>query len=93
MEEWKRKAKILYFEKHLSINDTASAVGRTRQTVSVFLKSCREWEEEQETRKKKSAERRKKQQRIWDSIHRVTRADVQRDHFTAVAELSREKYH
>lgn len=93
MEDWKCKAKYLYFEKHEPIIEVARLVGRTRQTVAAYLRTLPWWEDEQEYRKNESQKRRKRAKRIWDQLNRVTNADVQRDHFTAVAELSAEKYH
>lgn len=93
MKKWEITAESIYFEKHLSIVETAHRVNKTRQTVAAFLKSCPKWSEEKEFRRRESLKRRKRSQRIWDQLNRVTEADVKRDHFTAAAELSAEKYH
>ena len=91
--DWKKRAEYLYYEKHEPIIEVARCVNKTRQTVSAYLQTLPEWENEQEFRKDESQKRRKRAKRIWDQLNRVTDADVQRDHFTAVAELSAEKYH
>lgn len=95
MTEWQKNALRLYYEEKKKINEVAAAVGRTRQTVSVFLRSIPEWNDEQQSRKEDSKKKRAKYKRLWD-FHNRSQSDisesVNRDHIQAVAELSREKY-
>ena len=90
--EWQRQAFELYFEKHMKINCIAASIGKTRQTVSSFLRLQPEWSREQELRKAESAKRRKEQKAFWEKLHR-SEPNLKREHETAVRILSAEKYH
>lgn len=95
MTEWQINALRLYFNEKKKINEVAAAVGRTRQTVSTFLRSIPEWSDEQQRRKEDSRTKRAKYKRLWD-FHNRSQSEisesVHREHIQAVAELSREKY-
>lgn len=95
MKDWQITAIRLYFAEKKKINEVAAAVGRTRQTISAFLKSLPEWNEEQQLRRQASKAARVKYKRLWD-FHNRSQSDisdsVRRDHAQAVAELSKEKY-
>lgn len=95
MKKWQTDALRLYFTEKKRINEVAAAVGRTRQTVSTFLRSIPEWSEEESRRRAKSSKERAKYKRLWD-FHNRSQSEisesVRRDHIQAVAELSREKY-
>ncbi|MBQ7794784.1 MAG: hypothetical protein IJ366_09760 [Clostridia bacterium] len=90
---WKKEAHKLYFEKGLNISKTAEAVGRTRQTVAAYLKSCPEWEADKIKRGAESKKRRKAGQLRWDRSNRTAYEVIKREHAQAVRELSAEKYH
>jgi len=93
LKEWQSRAKELYFGSSLGIGVVAEAVGKTRQTVSAFLKGCPEWNDERSRRKYESKLRRKKGQLLWDRSNRAADASIRREHEQAVRELSAEKYH
>lgn len=89
---WQQEARHLYFEQHLKIITVSEMVGKTRQTVSSYLKSCPEWDCETEYRKLESQKRRKNQKRFWDMLNRCE-PNLKREHEIAVSILSREKYY
>lgn len=95
MKEWQITAIRMYFGNKKKINEIAETTGRTRQTVSTFLKSLPEWDEEQQRRRQASKAARVTYKRLWD-FHNRSQSDisasVRRDHAQAVAELSKEKY-
>lgn len=101
---WKEKAFELYFKEHLRIGEIAEKVGKSRQSVSAFLKSTDLFESERQYRKNQSKKRRKKQKADWDRKKRsplsvdyednvIVAENIKREHRTAVSELSRERYY
>lgn len=102
--DWKERAFELYFKEHLRIGEIAERVGKSRQSVSAFLKSADLFENEKQYRKNQSQNRRKKQKAAWDRQKRsplsidyddecIMSENIKREHRTAAAELSRERYY
>lgn len=94
---WKEQAKALFLIEHISINDIAVIVKKSRETISRFLSSCEEYENEMLFRKKQSEENRREYQRQWDRSHRrynaVTTDSIKNEHISAVKILSAEKFY
>lgn len=104
MTDWKEKAVQMYFKEHLRICEIAGKVGKSRQSVSALLKSSDLFEGEHIYRKNQSEKRRKKQKLAWDRKNKSVNLcssdgvdaiyeGVKREHISAVAELSRERYY
>lgn len=90
--QWHEKAAQLYFSEHKTIIEVAREVGKTRQTVSVFLNSQKDiWNREQEYRRCESQKRRKAQKHWWEFHNRIG-VNLAREHEQAVRELSAERY-
>ncbi len=98
-ENWRERAKALFLVEKLTIAQIADIVDVHRNTVAKYLHSLPEYEEAMMDRKFESHLKRVEYQRNWQRAKRNTisakvDADtLKRDHETAVAELSREKYH
>lgn len=93
MDNWQEKAKALFFCEHLKIGVIAGMVGKTRQTVSTYLRSMPEWNNEKLRRCEESKHRRKIGQLKWDRSNRAAEGAIRREHEQAVRELSAERYH
>ena len=93
MEDWRERARALFFCKHFKICVIAEVVGKTRQTVSAYLRSLPEWNDEKLRRAEEAKRRRKIGQLKWDRSNRAAEGAIRREHEQAVAELSRERYY
>lgn len=97
--EWRIRAKALFFNEKLNIVQIADIVGVSRKTVGSYLASIDGYETERENRKLISKAKRKEYQREWDRKNRntinygVQGEVIRREHELAVMELSHEKYH
>jgi len=94
---WREQAKVLFFIKHMSINEIAAAVNKARETVSRFITRCEGYEAEISYRKEQSAAHRREYKRDWDKLYRsgafdITKESLRREHITAVKILSSERY-
>jgi len=96
---WRELAHEYYFESHLQIKDIEMLIGVSRQSISAYLKTCKEFREEKERRKDRNRERRREYKAEKNREYRrmvpmgITQETVQREHEMAVRELSRERYH
>lgn len=100
MNDWKQEARRQFFIEHKSINEVAEVVGKSRKSVSGYLKTLHCFNLEKERRKESNAKKRKDYQREWDRKNRsgnymmtVTGETLRREHELAVIELSRERYY
>lgn len=100
MEDWKARAKALFFIDKLNIVQIAEIIEVSRKTVAKYLSSLEEFNDEKEARKLLNKDKRKDYKREWDRKHRrntisgnITGDILRREHELAVIELSREKYH
>ena len=98
-ENWRERAKALFLVEKLTIVQIADIVEVHRNTVSKYLRSLPEYEEAVMDRKFENHLKRREYIRNWQREKRNTISNkvdadtLKRDHETAVAELSREKYH
>ena len=99
MKDWKEETKELYFDKKLKINEIAERTGKSRQSISGYLKTLAAYQEEKEFRKnenqiKRKAYKREKNREYREAYrNRVTADTMKREHDIAVMLLSHEKYH
>ena len=99
MKDWKDETKELYFDKKLKINEIAERTGKSRQSISGYLKTLAAYQEEKEFRKnenqiKRKAYKREKNREYREAYrNRVTADTMKREHDIAVMLLSHEKYH
>lgn len=97
IKDWKESTRHLFFGEHKSIREIVPMVGRTRQSVSAYLRSLPEYEAERDRRRTCSLQSRKEYKRQKNRLYRaadcVTRETMQREHDIAALILSREKYH
>ena len=93
-ENWRERAKALFLVEKLTIAQIADIVDVHRNTVTKYLHSLPEYEEAMMDRKFESHLKRNWQRAKRNTISAKVDADtLKRDHDTAAAELSREKYH
>lgn len=94
---WKKQAAEMYFGGN-SINDIASYTGKSRQSVSEYLKTLPGFTEEKERRKMENRDKRKEYKREKNKSYRafscgeVTADTMRREHEVAVMLLSHERY-
>lgn len=99
MKDWKEETKELYFDKKLKINEIAVRTGKSRQSISGYLKTLAAYQEEKEFRKnenqiKRKVYKREKNREYREAYrNRVTADTMKREHDIAVMLLSHEKYH
>ena len=48
MKDWKEETKELYFDKKLKISEIAARTGKSRQSISGYLKTLAAYQEEKE---------------------------------------------
>lgn len=100
MESWKEQAARLWLD-GLGMEETALLVGRSRQSVSAYIKTLPGYEQEKKRRRKESEEKRRAYKREKQRGYRqassvlmaVTAETMRREHDLAALELSRERYH
>lgn len=96
--DWKVQAARYFFD-GLSVDDVAALVGKSRQSVSAYLKTFPGYREEKERRKAANAKKRREyktgKQRAYraSGMMAVTAETMRREHDLAALELSREIYH
>lgn len=95
----REQIEFYFFDKRKTLRDIAKELSLSEKTVGSVLRLHPDYEAERLRRKKENATKRKAYQREWDREHRVrngndviTKESMQREHFMAVAILSREKY-
>lgn len=97
MEDWKKRAEELYFEEKKSMQDTAAAVGVSRQSVSAYLKNLPRFAQEKQRRKDENRTKRQEYKREMNRKYReeyrmrVTPETMKREHDIAVMLLSHER--
>ena len=96
---WKEEAKMQYFNYNLSITEIARMTGKSRKSISAFLNTLNSLKPEKEKRKQVNlTERSKKAKEHMRDRRRESHQNVvdghllRRDHETAVAILSRERF-
>ncbi len=96
-KDWRKTAETAFFEQHLSIEDIASRIRISRQSISGYLKKLPGYREERERRKKVNAAARKEYKRDKNREYRamgaVTSETIRQEHDIAALILSREKYY
>lgn len=96
-KDWRKAAKTAFFDAHLSIEDIASQIKISRQSISNYLKHLPGYHEERERRKAANAAARREYKRDKNREYRamgeVTGETIRREHDVAALILSREKYH
>ena len=63
--EWMLAAEELFYEKGYKIVEIANIIGRSRQTITKYLKATPNFALEKEKRKKESKERKREQNKRW----------------------------
>ena len=99
MKNWRELAREYFFESHLRINDIEILIGVSRQSISVYLKTCDGFAQEKQRRKDRNLARRREYKAEKNRQYRravpmgVSAETMRREHELAVMELSRERYH
>lgn len=96
-DSWREQVRHLFFDCKKSIVEIEGIVGISRKSISGYLRQLPGYQRERERRKLENKERRPEYKRQWERKHRftggaVTAETIRREHETAVAILSREKY-
>lgn len=93
--DWKENAQKMYFGGS-SINDIAAETGKSRQSVSGYLKLLPGFSEEKERRKRENREKRREYKRVKNKQYRIpmeiTADTIKREHDIAAVLLSHERY-
>ena len=97
--DWKDQAADMFFNNQKSIDDISKHTGKSRQSVSGYLKQLPGYQDEKRRRKAENQDRRKvykreKQREYRSSIPMEATTDtIRREHDIAVMLLSRERFY
>lgn len=93
--DWKKEAEKMYFNGS-TVNDIAAETGKSRQSVSGYLKTLPGFMAEKNRRKQENGEKRKEYKRLKNRKYRiqmsVTAETMKREHDIAAMILSHERY-